>query len=223
MMSLRRFTIGLGLAFGLPWLALIVIPAVKAQRLAPLSYEKERDGLEGQYPNQFGYRQGEHIYLQQGCAQCHTQMIRPTYAGVMDGWRKGWGSDQSDQPKLATRSSNIRDFMNEPVAPLGTLRIGPDLANAGYRLNDEKALHVKLYAPRSIHKWSVMPSYRNLYTVQKIQGNGSPHALELSGEFAPEEGYEVVPTPQAVELVKYLTSLKKDAPLPGQVPAEDSK
>lgn len=223
MISLRRFSIGLGLAFGLPWLAVVVIPAVKAQRLAPLSYDKEKDGITGVYPQHHTYRQGELTYLQQGCVQCHTQMIRPTYLGVMDGWKKSWGSNQDEVPTSATRPSNIRDFMFTPVAPLGNLRIGPDLANAGYRLTDEKALHVKLYAPRSIHAWSTMPSYRNLYKVQKIQGNGSPNALELSGEFAPEAGFEVVPTAEAIELVKYLTSLKKDSPLPGQVPADDSK
>ena len=38
----------------------------------------------------------------------------------------------------------------------------------------------------------------------------SPEALKLSGEFAPEPGYEIVPTDQAKELAAYLLSLRAD-------------
>jgi hypothetical protein len=53
--------------------------------------------------------------------------------------------------------------------------------------------------------------------VQKVQGNGSPRALKISGDFAPKNGYEVVPTAEAELLVDYLLSLKKDAPIPGTI------
>lgn len=219
MTSLRKFVFGLAAAFGLPWLLLIIIPALKAQKLTTLAYDKDRDGIEGVYPGAGIYRQGQLVYLREGCNQCHTQMIRPSFIGIMDGWKKGWGSDQSDIPREVVRSTNMRDYLGEPVAPLGVQRTGPDLANFGYRAKDRATLHVQLYAPRAQDKWSVMPSFRSLYTVQKIQGTGSAHALDLPKPFAPKKGFEVVPTTEAEELVNYLLSLKKDSPVPGQVVA----
>lgn len=59
-----------------------------------------------------------------------------------------------------------------------------------------------------------MPSYANLFTVHKIEGQRSVDALELDGDFAPKAGYEVVPTADAKNLVAYLLSLRHDYPLP---------
>ncbi|MEY4484831.1 MAG: hypothetical protein RL693_2283 [Verrucomicrobiota bacterium] len=223
MKSSQKFIYGLGICFGLPWLILIIIPALSAQKLMPKTYDKEKDGIEGLYPGAGIHRQGQLVYLREGCVQCHTQMIRPTFAGMSDGIKKGWGSDQSETPPDVIRSSNMRDYLGEPVAPLGVQRNGPDLANVGYRLKDKAAVHVHLYAPRSVTPWSIMPNFRHLYKTQPIQGNGSPNALDLPKEYAPKKGFEVVPTQEAIELVSYLFSLKKDAPLPGQVVAEAKK
>lgn len=223
MTSSKKFIYGLGICFGLPWLILIIIPALKAQKLTTLSYDKDRDGIEGVYPAAGIYRQGQLVYAREGCVQCHTQMIRPTFAGMSDGIKKGWGSDQTEQPREVVRASTMRDYLGEPVAPLGIQRNGPDLANMGYRLKDKAAMHVHLYAPRAVTPWSIMPNFRHLYKTQPIQGNGSPDALDLTGEYAPKKGWEVVPTQEAKELVNYLSSLKKDAPLPGQVVAEAKK
>lgn len=220
MTSLRKFVLGLGAAFGIPWLLLVIIPVLRAQKLTAVPYDKDRDGIEGVYPGTGIYRQGQLVYGREGCTQCHTQMIRPSFNGIMDGWKKGWGSDQSDIPREVVRSSTMRDYLGEPVAPLGVQRNGPDLANFGYRAKDRATLHVQLYAPRAQDKWSVMPAFRHLYTVQKVQGNGSKDALELPKPFAPKKGLEVVPTREADLLVDYLLSLKKDAPVPGQVVAD---
>ena len=141
---------------------------------------------------------------------------------MIDPWKKGWGSDQAAVPAQPTRESTQRDFMFEPYAYLGVQRNGPDLTNAGYRLADKSRseIHAHLFSPQSVNKWSIMPSFRHLYKVQMVQGNGSPKALLLATEYAPKKGYEVVPTAEAEELVTYLLSLKKDAPLPGHVVAE---
>lgn len=221
MKHLRKFVLGVAAAFGLPWLILIIIPVLKAQKLAPEPYDKDRDGIEGVYPGAGIYRQGQLVYLREGCSQCHTQMIRPaTYSGVMDGWKKGWGSDQSEQPRNAIRRSSPLDYLGEPVAPLGVQRNGPDLTNLGYRVTDAASLHVQLYAPQLHEGQSIMPAFRHLYEVRKIQATKSNDALDLPKPFAPKKGYEVVPTESAKLLVNYLLSLKKDAPIPGQVPAE---
>lgn len=226
----RKFLFGLAGAFGVPWLLLIIIPVLKAQKLTPEAYDKDRDGIEGVYPSTTIDRQGQLVYISEGCVQCHTQVIRPSFAGIADGWKKGWGSDQSEQPKHVVRPSKWEDYLNEPVAPLGIQRNGPDLANYGYRAPAERAaIHLKLYAPRATKEtaWSIMPAYRHLYKVKPIEGNGAATALKLPGdlpkELLPEEGYEVVPTPAAEQLVDYLLSLKKDSPVPGEVVAEDAK
>jgi cytochrome c oxidase cbb3-type subunit II len=222
MTSLRKFVIGITISFGLPWLILIVVPAISAQKLSTLAYDKERDGIDGVYPGTGIYRQGQLIYAKEGCTQCHTQMIRPGFAGMIDPWKKGWGSDQTPIPSQPTRESTQRDYMYEPYAFLGVQRNGPDLTNVGYRLADKSRaeIHAHLYSPQSVNKWSIMPSFRHLYKLQPIQGNGSPKALQLSADFMPLKGFEVVPSAEAEELVTYLLSLKKDAPLPGHVVAE---
>jgi cytochrome c oxidase cbb3-type subunit 2 len=107
------------------------------------------------------------------------------------------------------------DYLGEKQATLGVVRAGPDLANYGWRAPSREEIHRKLYAPRSIHEWSNMPALRALYTVRKIQGPVSDRAIRLTGADAPAEGFEVVPTAEAEELVNYLLSLKKDFPIPG--------
>jgi len=218
MMNFRTFILGLAASFGLPWLLLIVIPVVKYQSLTPALYNKEVDGVEGTFPPAPVNRQGQLVYVQEGCNQCHTQMIRPLQFGL-DGWYKGWGSDQEAKPAAPARSQQQLDYLGEKYALLGVQRIGPDLANYGYRAPDAAIIHQKLYAPRSVQNWSNMPAYTHLYKVQKIQGPVSSRALKLPAAYAPPAGYEVVPTAEADRLVEYLLTLKKDAPVPGQAAA----
>jgi mono/diheme cytochrome c family protein len=59
---------------------------------------------------------GRDHYRSQGCASCHTQMVRPVIADV------GLG--------LAT--------LNDTNQVLGLRRVGPDLANVGRRLTPEE-------------------------------------------------------------------------------------
>lgn len=208
------FVLKIAALFGFPWLLLIVVPVIKYQELKPVAYDKDKDGMDGTYPPADIHRQGQLVYAREGCVQCHSQMIRAANMGL-DAWRKGWGSNQDARPAEYTRSSTLRDYLGEPVAFLGIQRTGPDLANVGWRLTDRNAVHQSLYAPRSVHDWSTMPSYRHLYVLQKQQGPISSLALKLTGKFAPKKGFEVVPTPEAEALVDYILSLKKDYPVPG--------
>ncbi len=215
MSQFRTFIIALVASFGLPWLCLIVVPAIKYQSLSQVAYDKDRDGLEGLYPPAPINRQGQLIYAREGCVQCHTQMIRPTQL-ALDGWRKGWGQDQEARPTVPTRSNTLRDYLGEPFAFLGVQRNGPDLTNYGWRAPDRNLIHQMLYAPKSLHDWSNMPSFAHLYTERLAQGQTSIKALKLSKKFAVKEGYEVIPTEEAEALVDYLLSLKKDYPVPGE-------
>lgn len=218
MSDFRKFVLGIGICFGLPWLLLVVVPALKYQSLRPVAYDKEKDGVEGFFPSQVIHRQGQLVYAREGCVQCHSQMIRAAHVGF-DGWRKGWGQDQSERPPDLVRSSTLADYLGEPYAFLGIQRTGPDLANAGWRFTDRKKLHQMLYAPRSLNDWSPMPAFKHLYIVQKAQGQKSAKALDLPQGFKPARGMEVVPTPEAEALVDYILSLKKDFPIPGMAAA----
>jgi cytochrome c oxidase cbb3-type subunit 2 len=52
-----------------------------------------------------------------------------------------------------------------------------------------------------------MPPHRFLYEKRRISGQKSDDALRLEGVFAPEPGFEVVPTYDARALVAYLKRL----------------
>ena len=93
-------------------------------------------------------------------------------------------------------------------------RLGQDLSNVGVRLPDAKWHYVHLYHPSAVCEGSLMPSFSNLFVTCKIQGQRSDEALELTGADAPKEGYEVVPTAEAKNLVAYLLALRHDYPLP---------
>jgi cytochrome c oxidase cbb3-type subunit II len=118
---------------------------------------------------------------------------------------RGWG----------LRHSVAEDFLYDNPVQLGSIRIGPDLAGAGLRLRltnpDWLLLH--LYSPRSVMGDSAMPPFRYLFETKKIEATPSPDALNLFGKEAPPAGYEVVPKPEAKQLVAYLLSLQADVPL----------
>ena len=114
---------------------------------------------------------------------------------------------------LGIRRSVAADYLYDVPVQLGTLRAGPDLAAIGTRLPDANILLNHLYAPKSVTTGSLMPSFKFLFDVQKIGATPSPAALNLPKEFAPAAGYEVVPKPEAQQLVAYLLSLRADAPL----------
>ena len=116
---------------------------------------------------------------------------------------RGWG----------VRQSVAADFLYDYPVQLGSLRAGPDLANVGARLPDANWQLLHLYAPSAVAKNSAMPPFRFLFEVRKPGDAPSPDALQFPQGFAPPAGSEVVPTPEAKQLVAYLLSLKADAPL----------
>ncbi len=115
----------------------------------------------------------------------------------------GWG----------LRHSVAEDYLYDYPVQLGSLRAGPDLSNIGVR-NPDATLQLKhLYAPKSVTANSAMPSFKYLFTVQKIGDGPSPDALSLPVGDAPPAGYEVVPKPEARQLAAYLLSLRANVPV----------
>lgn len=224
MTHLRTFIFLIALAFGLPWLLLIVYPHTAFRSLAPVQYaENELEVAEGTvFPPGVAGRvsAGHEIYGAEGCAYCHTQMLRPIYStsSPTDMWRAGWAGRGPDWAGAVGKPAPFReprpeDYLDESFAFLGLQRHGSDLSNLGWRRSASE-LHRVLYSPRSIDPGSNMPAYRHLYDVRRIGGAPSQDAVQLEGPGAPPEGYEVVPTKEANALVSYLLSLKKDYRVP---------
>lgn len=226
MNSLRNFVLGISATFFVPWLCLIVIPHA-IMKAESVEWKDEEIGKEYVYPpgKPNIFLQGQTVYAQEGCAVCHTQMIRPTYLGF-ESWRPDFGKEGTVDVPVRVRETRSGDYAGERFAYLGVQRIGPDLSNVGYR-HDEAWHHEHLYAPKSKRKFSIMPSFRHLYDKRKVRGQGSESALkniEWKNEEESNE-YEVVPTESARALVGYLMTLKKDAPFSaseGNSPEQDA-
>ncbi|RYD37498.1 MAG: hypothetical protein EOP86_03370 [Verrucomicrobiaceae bacterium] len=264
MNSLKNFVLTLGACFAVPTYFMVVRPYTSERDRVPVAYVMEDPGSGKAfdpaeqkglyYPSLFSgdRKRGEEIYAREGCAQCHTQVIRPAYAGI-DQFKKGWGHDQSGAAApVATRPTYMWDYLHEDFALLGQRRIGPDLANAGYRfegnltgltlasdaekINAQKAIglndfYLYLYAPRVRRAWSNSPRYAHLFTVRPKEGIGASDALklpenlspELAAELNPPAGMEIVPTSAARALASYILGLKRDAPLPVSITGAPAK
>jgi cytochrome c oxidase cbb3-type subunit 2 len=217
MNSLKQFILGITATFFVPWLCLIVIPHNK-MRAEPVEWADAETGKLFTYPagKPNIFRQGQIVYAQEGCAHCHTQMIRPTYMGF-ESWRPDFGKEGTVELPIRIRETRSGDYDGEQFAYLGIQRIGPDLSNVGYR-HDENWHHEHLYNPQSKRDFSMMPSFRHLYAKRRIKGQRSEHAL-ANIHFKNDETneYEVVPTEKAKALVGYLMTLKKDDPFSSNV------
>jgi len=90
---------------------------------------------------------GRVLYISEGCAECHTQSVRPIVADVGLGAVSIAGDYAYENPTLIT----------------GT-RIGPDLTHIASRSEafDVSGIWAHLKDPRSTVKWSNMPSYAYL-------------------------------------------------------------
>jgi cytochrome c oxidase cbb3-type subunit 2 len=221
-MSLRTFILGLSASFGVAWLAIIVVPFVKMRNLAPIELSEATDGATGIfYPKRTGrVANGALVYAENGCYLCHTQLVRPTYAGN-DLYRPDWGGLKADPDRGDTRrETNAYDFVGEKFAQIGVSRMGPDLSNLGRRVeaeylaggNAEKWLYGHLYNPRQEpQRWkSTCPSSKFMFIERPIVGNPSIDAVAITADGKKE----VVPDSDAKALVSYLLSLKKDHAVP---------
>ncbi len=233
-MTLRFFTLGMLATFGSAWLFAVVIPFFKTRTPEPVPYVEAIDEKTGVYfPKRTGQVvNGAKVYAQNGCYICHTQVVRPTYAGN-DFHRDGWAGFKADPDRGDTRrESNVFDYQGEEFAQIGVMRIGPDLSNVGSRYqkeaisanelkktelgdawNDsmktspEAMLYEHLYNPRSnvAMRWSTCPSVRFLFEIPKT------------------EGANPTPKPEARALVSYLMSMKKNDAVPASMNYSPSK
>lgn len=223
-MSLRNFILGLAASFGLAWLCLVIIPFVKMRNLAPIQLNKDLDGAEGVfYPKRGGrIADGARVYGENGCYLCHTQLVRPTYAG-QDMHRPDMAGLQNDPERGDTRrETNAYDFEGERFAQIGSTRIGPDLSNVARRFeaaaaikgddNVEAAFYAHLYDPRLRPEQAkaICPSHKYMFDEIEVKGQRPDAAMP----FGETETTVLVPDADARALVSYLLSMKKDQPAP---------
>ncbi|MGD9896089.1 MAG: cbb3-type cytochrome c oxidase subunit II [Candidatus Methylacidiphilaceae bacterium] len=191
----KRILLGILLATGAGWVFLVWMPLQKLGPIGPSAAGAP-----------FGRAAaGAEVYAANGCASCHTQVVRPANLG--SDIARGWGA----------RRTLPADYREEHIIPLGVLRIGPDLSNVGERRTDARWYSRLLYDPRTFYPGSVMPSYHYLFARVPLLGAPLPDALPLVGREAPPPGFQVVPSPDARALVAYLLSLKR-VPLETKTP-----
>jgi len=178
------------------WMGLVAIPYFQLGKLQP----QVNVDLGEVYPVQ-APKAGKEVYIANGCINCHSQQIRPGHAGGDIG--RGWG----------LRQTVARDYLYDHPLLTGAIRMGPDLSNIGTRA-DEQYLYLSLYKPSMDVPSSIMPSYEFLFEKVKISGERSANALKLPEKYRVEEGYQIVPKPEAQQLVAYLMSLQRSKPLP---------
>jgi cytochrome c oxidase cbb3-type subunit 2 len=191
--------LGVLFTFASSWLALVFTPYVQLQSLQPTEDEETGD----RYPIPLAglAALGEQVYAHNGCIYCHSQQVRPE--GFGSDFERGWGP----------RRTVARDYLYNRRVMLGTMRTGPDLSNIGARQPSKSWHHLHLYNPQITSPGSIMPPLAFLYEERPIVGEPSIDALDLAPQFAPPEGYEVVPTDDARALVAYLLRQDRTHPL----------
>ena len=194
--------LGLFATMACSWTGFFLAPQLQLGGLSQTNTVVVGDALSLTYPlAQPGEAHaGAEIYRANGCAACHTQMVRPDDLG--SDLQRGWGR----------RRSLAEDYLFEQPVMLGSQRVGPDLANFGRLMNtnNNNEIYKRLYDPRSLTPGTVMPPYRFLFETRKIGFFPSTNALVLPEQDAPPPGYEIVPRPAAKALAAYLLNLRQE-------------
>lgn len=231
-MQVNKFLVFLSLSFAVPAAALVMFPALNMSKAKLPEFSQKIDEQSGLYENRrFGLvTEGSKAFARQGCAVCHTQVIRSSNEQYGDLWRDDWAGAKTDEGDTR-RVSTWMDYADEARGVASFMRIGPDLSNIGKRV--ERAMMVKdqdgntsmsgspetwlyshLYNPRDPklkRSWSTCPSHAQLFEEHKAYGAArTATSLPLEGS----DGYLVVPGPEARKIVSYLMSMRRDSKLP---------
>lgn len=180
---------------------LVAVSIGGAVQILPLLFEHSATKpVPGLTPLTAVQLEGRDIYMREGCAVCHTQMVRPL---------------QSETARYGHYSVAGEDIYEHPFL-WGSKRTGPDLARVGGRYSDDwHAAH--LLNPRSVVPVSNMPAYPWLFdnqldgamTADKMRALrtlGVPYTdADIDGAQAAVEGVA-----EAEALIAYLQSLGQD-------------
>ncbi|MGI9325264.1 MAG: cytochrome-c oxidase, cbb3-type subunit II [Pseudomonadales bacterium] len=186
---------------GLIVLTLIAVSFGGMVELLPLIFNQHKTpAIETLKPYDAVALEGRDIYMREGCAVCHTQMVRTLRDEVARyGHYSVAGEDVYEHPFL-----------------WGSKRTGPDLARVGGRYSDDWH-QAHLLDPRSVVPVSNMPGYPWLFddvldgahTADKMRALriiGVPYTdADIDGAAAAVQGVT-----EATALITYLQTLGKD-------------
>jgi cytochrome c oxidase cbb3-type subunit II len=133
---------------------------------------------------------GRDIYVSEGCAYCHSQVVRPLKQDLVFG-----------------RPSIGGDYAYATPELLGDHRNGPDLTNIGSRQPSTIWQYIHLWNPRAVVHDSIMPRYSWLFDVKNAAQAGD-EVVPLPPGFGPSNAV-VVTNERSRALVAYLESLKQ--------------
>lgn len=211
-MNIRTFLFGMIATFGSAWLLAIVVPYYKTRELKPVAYEEAIDEKTGIYfPKRTGaIETGAKVYAQNGCYVCHSQLVRPTYAGN-DIHRDGWAGFKQDPDRGDTRRETIAlDYLGESFAQIGVMRIGPDLSNVGTRMR-RKAIDLTAKMNETVRPEALLMEHlKNPRAKVENRASTCPSSAFLFDDSGNPKG-------EAVALVGYLMSMKKDDAVPASL------
>ncbi|WBA80280.1 cytochrome-c oxidase, cbb3-type subunit II [Endozoicomonas sp. GU-1] len=124
-------------------LVVVAISFGSLVEIVPLFFQKETtQPVAGLKPYTAMQLEGRDIYIREGCAGCHSQMIRPLRAEV----------ERYGHYSVAGESVYDYPFL------WGSKRTGPDLARVGGRYSDDWH-RAHLINPRDLVPQSIMPAY----------------------------------------------------------------
>ena len=191
-----KLAAGAMVTLGVATAALVVLPYIQVRDV------KAPEGLK---PYTSAELRGRASYIANGCVYCHSQ--QPRSESFAPDAKRGWG-----------RASVPGDYYYDKPHLLGSMRTGPDLMNIGVR-QPSKDWHLgHLYQPRAYVPGSIMPPYPYLFDI-KDKAEPGEEAIKLPPGYTPP-GKVVVPTPEALDLVRYLQALKRDYPILPPEPQE---
>ena len=191
-----KLTAGAMVTFAIAVSALVILPYVQVRDV------KAPEGLK---PYTSAELRGRASYIANGCVYCHSQ--QPRSESFAPDAKRGWG-----------RASVPGDYYYDRPHLLGSMRTGPDLLNIGVRQPSKDWQLGHLYQPRAYVPESIMPSYPYLFDIKDKVEPGED-AIKLPPGYTPP-GKVVVPTPEALDLVRYLQALKRDYPILPPEPQE---
>ncbi len=184
-------------------LNIAILPAINNQQInKPLPDAK---------PLSLDEQKGKAIYIENGCVACHTQQVRNIDQDKMFGGRPSISADFAANKRL--------NVWQNTATLMGTERTGPDLTSIGERQPSKEWQLLHLYQPRAVVAESIMPSYSFLFKEKDYLEKGDVE-VAVPEKFLKRKFKKIVATPEALQLVVYLQSLKQ-VKLPNGTPSPE--
>ncbi|MCP5500077.1 MAG: cbb3-type cytochrome c oxidase subunit II [Leptospiraceae bacterium] len=151
-----KFTIYTTIAVLIGGIFEVIPPFFLTKTVTPISAVKPYTPLE---------LAGRDVYMEEGCNNCHTQMIRPFK----------WEVDRFDPTKAYGKAgySKAGEYVYEHPFLWGSKRTGPDLSHESQIQPSSQWHKDHLIDPRKTSPGSVMPAYPHLFESDNLVDSGT--------------------------------------------------